>query len=97
MGDLEVREVSRWYGSSCAVDAVSFKVASGTVTGLLGPNGSGKTSLIRRVLDLDEGPGRALFAGSAYRELAVPFRTEASSQSSVAPSCSNRCYAASSW
>jgi ABC-2 type transport system ATP-binding protein len=35
------------YGSSCALEDVSFSVASGSLFGLLGPNGSGKTTLFR--------------------------------------------------
>ena len=47
---LEVRDVRKVYGSSIAVDGVSFHVAPNEVVGLLGPNGAGKTTTINMVL-----------------------------------------------
>ncbi|MGQ0627070.1 MAG: ABC transporter ATP-binding protein [Phycisphaerales bacterium] len=46
---LEVRSVSKSYGSFRAVREVSFDARPGQVTGLLGPNGAGKTTLIRMI------------------------------------------------
>jgi len=39
---ISVRDVSQRYGGTLAVDDVSSDVRPGTVTGLLGPNGSGE-------------------------------------------------------
>src|SRR5713101_7979492 len=44
---IVVDHLSKRYGSRLAVDGVSFEVASGEVLGLLGPNGSGKTTILR--------------------------------------------------
>lgn len=41
---VSVNQVSRYYGRCCAVDGVSFSVRRGEVLGLLGLNGSGKSS-----------------------------------------------------
>ena len=48
MTSLIVAErLSKWYGPRLAVDGVSFEVRAGEVMGLLGPNGSGKTTILR--------------------------------------------------
>jgi branched-chain amino acid transport system ATP-binding protein len=43
---LDVRDVTRVFGSLIAVANVSLQVVAGSATGLVGPNGSGKTTLI---------------------------------------------------
>jgi ABC-2 type transport system ATP-binding protein len=44
---IVVENLTKWYGARLAVDRVSFEVAPGEVMGLLGPNGSGKTTILR--------------------------------------------------
>ena len=77
MPALEVRGVTKTYGTKIAVNDVSFSVEPGEVFGLLGPNGAGKTSLIRMVMDimrpdsgeirvLDKPPGRELKSRVGY-------------------------------
>lgn len=46
---LECRSLSKNYGSLQALSDVSFNVESGRIVGLLGPNGSGKTTFIKLV------------------------------------------------
>src|SRR5262249_20959001 len=43
---LDIRELSKSFAGVRAVDNVSFTVARGSITGLIGPNGSGKTTAI---------------------------------------------------
>ena len=49
---LEVRNLTKRFGSFVAVDDVSFDVRPGRVTGFLGPNGAGKTTTLRMLLGL---------------------------------------------
>ena len=51
---IEARGLTKWYGKekSMAVDEVSFTVNQGEIFGLIGPDGSGKTSLFRMLTTL---------------------------------------------
>ncbi|WP_329619269.1 ATP-binding cassette domain-containing protein [Streptomyces sp. NBC_01255] len=49
---IEVRQLTKRYGSTTAVDSLTFTVRQGVVTGFLGPNGSGKSTTLRMVLGL---------------------------------------------
>ena len=49
---VDIEHVSKRFGSTQAVDDVSFDIHGGEIFGLLGPNGAGKTTTIRMVLDL---------------------------------------------
>jgi ABC-2 type transport system ATP-binding protein len=67
--------LSKRFGSTVAVDSLSFEVQPGVVTGFLGPNGSGKSTTMRMIMGLD-GPdrGRATINGRAFRDLRWPLR-----------------------
>lgn len=49
---IEADRLTKRYGDSIAVDGISFSIAAGTVTGLLGGNGAGKTTTIGMILSL---------------------------------------------
>lgn len=49
---LVLENVTKYYGSFCAVNDVSLSVPAGSIYGFLGPNGSGKTTTIRMILEI---------------------------------------------
>jgi ABC-2 type transport system ATP-binding protein len=70
---IEVHGLSKRYGSTLAVDGLSFTVRPGIVTGFVGPNGAGKSTTMRIVLGLDApDAGTALVNGRPYVELERP-------------------------
>ena len=44
---IEVRGLRKSFGSTLALDGMTFTVAPGQVTGFIGPNGAGKTTTMR--------------------------------------------------
>jgi ABC-2 type transport system ATP-binding protein len=72
---IDVRNLRKRYGSTVAVDGLSFTVAPGQVTGFVGPNGAGKSTTMRVILGLDApDEGAALVGGRPYRKLPDPLR-----------------------
>ena len=70
---IEVESVTKRFGSTLAVDDLSFVVRPGTVTGFLGPNGAGKSTTLHAILGLvhpDRGATRVF--GRPYRDLERP-------------------------
>ena len=51
---IEMRDLCKRYGDFTAVDGLSLRIEGGTVFGLLGPNGSGKTTTILMLMGLTE-------------------------------------------
>jgi ABC-2 type transport system ATP-binding protein len=73
---LEVKNLSKRYGKTVAVDNLSFSVEAGRVTGFLGPNGAGKTTTMRALLGLVRpSAGKALVEGRPPVEMSDPLRT----------------------
>ncbi len=44
---VQIKELTRYYGQTCAVDNLNFEIPKGQILGLLGPNGAGKTTTLR--------------------------------------------------
>ncbi|MGO4927737.1 ABC transporter ATP-binding protein [Fundicoccus sp. Sow4_D5] len=62
---LEVTNLVKTFGDLRAVDDVSFSIESGSIIGIIGQNGSGKTTIFRMILDFltPEENGRVLWNG----------------------------------
>jgi ABC-2 type transport system ATP-binding protein len=61
---IEVRGLTKHYGTTVAVDGLSFQVPAGRVTGFLGPNGAGKTTTLSMLSGLlAPDTGRITFDG----------------------------------
>jgi ABC-2 type transport system ATP-binding protein len=73
---IEVRDVTKRYGRTSAVEGVGFTAPPAAVTGFLGPNGAGKTTTLRILLGLARpDAGSALIDRMRYDELTSPRRT----------------------
>ena len=70
---IEVTGLRKRFGSTLALDGMSFIVQPGQVTGFVGPNGAGKSTTMRVILGLDApDQGSALISGQPYRRLRRP-------------------------
>ncbi len=70
---IEVENLTKRYGSTVAVDGLSFQVRPGQVTGFLGPNGAGKSTTMRMIIGLDRPTaGGATVLGKRYADHAAP-------------------------
>jgi len=74
-GRIVVQNLSKNFGQVAAVQNLSFQVEPGSVTGFLGPNGSGKTTTLRMLLGLvTPTAGYATINGQPFNRLGNPGR-----------------------
>jgi len=72
-GRIEVRGLTKRFGSLTAVDHLDLDVEPGRITGFLGPNGAGKTTTLRMLLGLIRPTaGTATIDGHRYAEIPNP-------------------------
>jgi ABC-2 type transport system ATP-binding protein len=70
---IVIDNLSRTYGSTVAVDHISFAAGAGRVTGFLGPNGAGKSTSMRMMVGLTKPTtGSATIAGRRFADLPNP-------------------------
>jgi ABC-2 type transport system ATP-binding protein len=75
VGVIVLDGLTKKFGSHVAVDALTAAVRPGRVTGLLGPDGSGRTTILRCILGLTRPTsGTAVVLGQRYRQLPRPLR-----------------------
>ena len=66
---LEVQDITKRYGTTVAVDSLSFRSTPGEIFGLLGPNGAGKSTTIRMIMNIiAPDSGSISFEGSRLTE-----------------------------
>ncbi len=72
---LETRDLTVEFGGVTAVDKITMRVNQGETLGILGPNGSGKTSMFRALLGTIPHSGEVRFfnQGQAMRRHLLPF------------------------
>jgi ABC-2 type transport system ATP-binding protein len=72
---IEARGLTKRYGTTAAVDDLSFTIRPGVVTGFLGPNGADKTTTMRLILGLDSpSSGTVTVNGRPHRQSSTPMR-----------------------
>ena len=85
-GDMiELRDVSRRFGATLALDGVSLEIADGSFTALLGPSGCGKSTTLRIIAGLDQPSAGEIRIGgrevsrlsAAERNIAMVFQSYA--------------------
>ena len=73
---IEVENLTRYYGTRCAINNLSFQIEKGEVVGFLGPNGAGKSTtmnIIACILPASRGNVKIngldiyLYSGLLYR------------------------------
>src|SRR6478609_2269780 len=70
---IEARTLTKRYDEKLAVDALTFTIKPGIVTGFLGPNGAGKSTTMRMMMGLDRpSSGTVLVNGKPYAEHRAP-------------------------
>ncbi len=70
---IDVGGLRKRFGSTLALDGMSFRVRPGQITGFVGPNGAGKSTTMRVILGLDAADeGSALVGGRPFRSLRHP-------------------------
>lgn len=72
---IEATNLTKRYGSTTAVDDVSFQIRPGRVTGFLGPNGAGKSTTMRMIVGLDHpSAGTVTVNGKPYASHRAPLQ-----------------------
>ena len=63
MSDISLRNITKRFGATTAVDRLSLDIADGEFVVLLGPTGAGKTTTLRLVAGLEKPDSGEVFIG----------------------------------
>ena len=55
---IEISNLNVYYGKVCALSDINMKVREGDFVGIIGPNGGGKSTLLKAIQDLYRGVGQ---------------------------------------
>ncbi len=81
---LQVREITKWFGDVKVLDRISFNLNRGDRAGLIGPNGCGKTTLLRILAgELAADQGRVQFSRPNVRVGYLPQALEYAADATV--------------
>src|SRR6266542_6143138 len=69
---IKASKLRKAYKGKLAVNDISFEVATGKITGFLGPNGAIKSTTMRLMLGLDNGHGQTTFDGKRLHQYPEP-------------------------
>ncbi|MCR5703767.1 MAG: ABC transporter ATP-binding protein [Eubacterium sp.] len=74
---LEIRNLTKYYGKTLAVQNLSMELRKGEIFGFIGPNGAGKSTTIRSILNLiNKSSGEVLFEGKIFDKDSVSEKTK---------------------
>ena len=73
---IEIRNVTKRFGSFLALDDISLEISQGSLTALLGPSGSGKSTLLRIVAGLERPDSGEIMLSGAEATRLVPQRRD---------------------
>ena len=82
---IEIRDLSKKYGSKTALDNVSLDIRPGELIGLFGENGAGKTTLMKSILGLTGYKGKVTLDGKAIDRSNIARLSFATSEHSFFP------------
>ncbi len=82
---LELKNVTKYYGSKCAVSDVSISLPRGEIVGLFGENGAGKTTLMKCIFDFHRYIGEITLDGKTISRDNIALLSFATSEHSFFP------------
>src|SRR5258708_24001022 len=74
--DVELRAVTKRFGSLTAVNAVTLKVRKGEFLSLLGPSGCGKTTSLRLIAGFEQPDEGEILIGGTDAAAAPPYKRD---------------------